>query len=207
MPSVTGKRVALAGLVLVATGAGGMWLSAGRHAEAPRMAASTQPPSGETSSTGALVEFRDEQAGFALSYPTGWTRPTSSDPQVAFVAAEKDPAQNQGGSILIRVTALEAPVGKEQLGEARKATDAVVASAQGVEIKADPVETEQGGLPGLYYLYTFRDPVSGQRGAHSHYFLFRGRTMISIVFQALPQDDFGRLASLFDRVAGSFRLL
>ena len=216
MPSVTGKRIALAGLVLLATGAGGMWLSAGRHADAPRMAASTQPRSGDSSSTasgtprastGALVEFRDEHAGFALSYPTGWMRPVSSDPQVAFVTAEKNPAQNQGGSILVRVTALEAAVGKEQLGEARKATDAIVASAEGVEIKANPVETEQGGLPGLYYLYTFRDPVSGQRGAHSHYFLFRGRTMISVVFQALPQDDFGRLASLFDRVAGSFRVL
>jgi hypothetical protein len=215
MPLVTGKRVALVGLVLFATGVGGMWLSAGRHADAPRMAASTQPRS-ETSSTasgtprapgGALTEFRDERGGFAVSYPTGWLRPTSSDPQVAFVAAEKDPAQNQGGSALIRVTALDGPVGKEQLGEARKATDAIVASAKGVELKAEPAETEQGGLPGLYYLYTFRDPVSGQRGAHSHYFLFRGRTMISVVFQALPQDDFGRLASLFDRIAGSFRAL
>jgi hypothetical protein len=31
--------------------------------------------------------------------------------------------------------------------------------------------------------------------------------MISLVFQALPQDDFGRLAPLFDRVTGSIRLL
>jgi hypothetical protein len=154
-----------------------------------------------------MTEFRDDQAGFAISYPTGWIRPTSSDPQVALVAAEKDPAQNEGGSILVRVAALEAQVGEEQLGEAQKATDAIVASANGVELKAEPAETVQGGLPGLYYLYTFRDPVSGQRGAHSHYFLFRGRTMISVVFQALPQDDFGRLASLFDRVAGSFRAL
>jgi hypothetical protein len=31
--------------------------------------------------------------------------------------------------------------------------------------------------------------------------------MISVVFQALPQDDFARLAPLFDRVAGSMRTL
>jgi hypothetical protein len=31
--------------------------------------------------------------------------------------------------------------------------------------------------------------------------------MISIVFQALPESDFGRLAPLFDRVAGSLRVL
>ena len=74
-------------------------------------------------------------------------------------------------------------------------------------LKAEPTETEQGGLPGVYYLYTFRDPVSGLRGAHSHFFLFKGQTMISLVFQALPDGDFGRLAPLFDRVAGSLRVL
>ena len=123
------------------------------------------------------------------------------------MAAEYDPAKNQGGSVLVRVTPLDAPVGKAQLGEARKATDAIVASSDGVALKAEPTATEQGGLPGLYYLYTFRDPVSGSRGAHSHFFLFKGQTMISLVFQALPDGDFGRLAPLFDRVAGSIRVL
>jgi hypothetical protein len=42
---------------------------------------------------------------------------------------------------------------------------------------------------------------------HSHFFLFKDKTMISLVFQALPQDDFTRLAPLFDRVTGSIRLL
>jgi hypothetical protein len=205
MLSTTAKRAALAGCVLLAAGAGGMWLSAGRPAHAPRMAASTQAAGEKSASTADLAEFRAEQAGMALSYPKDWLRPTSADSQVVFVAAEKDPAQNQGGSILVRVTGLGAPVTKDQLGEARKLTDAVVASGEGVELKAEPAETQQGGLPGLYYLYTFRDPVSGQRGAHSHYFLFRGNTMVSLVFQALPQDDFGRLAPVFDRVAGSLR--
>ena len=71
----------------------------------------------------------------------------------------------------------------------------------------EPAETELGGMPGWYYLYTFKDPVSGQRGAHSHYFLFKGRTMFSVVFQTVPQDDFGRLAPLFDRVAASLQAL
>ena len=49
--------------------------------------------------------------------------------------------------------------------------------------------------------------VSGLVGAHSHYFLFKGSTMISIIFQALPDGHFARLAPLFDRVAGSLRVL
>jgi hypothetical protein len=31
--------------------------------------------------------------------------------------------------------------------------------------------------------------------------------MISFVFQALPKDDFRRLAPLYDEVIGSFRVL
>jgi hypothetical protein len=31
--------------------------------------------------------------------------------------------------------------------------------------------------------------------------------MISLVFQALPQDDFSRLAPLFDRVVASIRMV
>jgi hypothetical protein len=31
--------------------------------------------------------------------------------------------------------------------------------------------------------------------------------MISFVFQALPQDDFRRLASLYDEVIASFKVL
>jgi hypothetical protein len=200
-----GTKLLVAGAgVLVVLGAGTLF-SVTR--DTPRMPVTTQarsvvPPQGDE-----LVEFRSEEAGFALSYPKAWVRATAPNAQIVLVAAEQDPAKNQGGSILARVTPLDAPVGKAQLGEARKATDAIVASSDGVTLKAEPTETEQGGLPGLYYLYTFRDPVSGRTGVHSHFFLFKDKAMISLVFQALPQDDFGRLAPLFDRVAGSLRAL
>ena len=198
-----GKKILMAGLgLMVVTGAGTLF-SVSRHT--PRMPAATQARS--VAPTEDLVEFRDDAAGFALSYPKAWTRATAPNPQIVLVAAEHDPAKNLGGSILLRVTPLDAPVGKAQLAEARKATDAIVASGEGVALRAEPIETEQGGLPGLYYLYTFRDPVSGQTGVHSHFFLFKDSAMISLVFQTLPEGDFGRLAPLFDRVAGSLRVL
>ena len=198
-----GKKMLVAGIGLMVVVGAGTLFSVRR--DTPRMPAATQARS--VVSTEDLVEFRDDQAGFALSYPKAWVRATAPNPQIVLVVAEHDPAKNQGGSILVRVTPLDAPVGKAQLPEARKATDAIVASADGVALRADPVETEQGGLPGLYYLYTFRDPVSGLPGAHSHFFLFKGPTMISVVFQALPDGDFARLAPLFDRIAGSLRVL
>ena len=206
-----GKKMLAAGIgLMVLVGAGTLFAV---RRDTPRRPAATQarmPAATQARSvapTDELVEFRNDQAKFALSYPNTWIRATAPNPQIVLVAAEHDPAKNQGGSILVRVTPLDAPIGKTQLSEARKATDAIVASAEGVALRAEPMETEQGGLPGLYYLYTFRDPVSGAIGAHSHYFLFNGPNMISVVFQALPDDDFVRLAPLFDRVAGSLRVL
>jgi hypothetical protein len=212
MSSSSAKRMVVAGLGLVLVAGAGTWMAAARDTGARRMPATTQARSVEaaapaTAQPGELAELRDDKAGFALSYPKAWVRATAPNPQIVLVAAEHDPAKNQGGSILVRVTPLDAPVGKAQLGEARKATDAIVSSSEGVALKAEPSETEQGGLPGLYYLYSFRDPVSGLTGVHSHFFLFKDKAMISLVFQALPQDDFGRLAPLFDRVVGSIRML
>jgi hypothetical protein len=206
---VNAKRSLVIGLGLVLIAGAGTWRVAARDTGGHPMPPSTQARSVETAPAPAdgLVEFRDDQAGFALSYPAAWIRATAANPQIALVVAEQDPAKNQGGSILVRVTPLDTPVTKAQLAEARKATDAIVGSSDGVALKAEPTETQQGGLPGLYYLYTFRDPVSGQTGVHSHFFLFKDKAMISLVFQSLPQSDFGRLAPLFDRVATSLRAL
>ena len=212
MPLSSAKRMIVAGLGIVLVAGAGTWMAAARDTGTRRMPATTQARSVEAAAPAPaqpdeLTEFRDDQAGFALSYPKAWVRATAPNPQIVLVAAEHDPAQNQGGSILVRVTPLDAPVGKAQLPEARKATDAIVSSSDGLALRAEPTEIEQGGLPGLYYLYTFRDPVSGRTGVHSHSFLFKDKAMISIVFQALPESDFGRLAPLFDRVAGSLRAL
>jgi hypothetical protein len=206
---VSAQRSITIGLGAVLIASAGTWMVAARDTGGHQMPPATQARSVETAPAPAdeLVEFRDDQSGFALSYPKAWIRAIAANPQIALVAAENDPAKNQGGSILVRVTPLDAPVAKAQLAEARKATDAIVASSDGVALKAEPTETEQGGLPGLYYLYTFRDPVSGQTGVHSHFFLFKDKAMISLVFQALPQGDFVRLAPLFDRVTASLRAL
>jgi hypothetical protein len=126
---------------------------------------------------------------------------------VALVVEEKAPEVNQGGSILARNLTLAAPVDESTLPAAREITDRIVTSGEGIQLLAQPTVIHQGGLPGYFYFYSFKDPASGQEGAHTHYFLFKGPTMISFVFQALPKEEFQGLAKLFDEVIATFRVI
>src|SRR6185295_3604845 len=102
-----GKKVLAAGFGLMILVAAVTLISVNRHAT-PHMPATTQARS--VAPIDDLVEFRDDQAGFALSYPKAWVRANAPNPQIVLVAAEQDPVKNQGGSILVRVTPLDAPV-------------------------------------------------------------------------------------------------
>jgi hypothetical protein len=203
------KWIKITAVVVVGLVAAGIAFAAGhRSVDKPEPAASSAtstPTSGQA--TGGLVEFRDEKDGFAISYPSNWLRLQSTDPSVVLVVSEKAPEQNTGGSVLTRTITLANPVGQDQLAEAKKITDEIVTKGPGVELKFEPKAITQGGLPGWLYLYTFADQASGQRGVHSHYFLFKDRTMISFVFQALPETEFTRLAPVFDDVIATFRAL
>jgi hypothetical protein len=171
-------------------------------------ASQTTAPSATTAATAAtgLVEFRDEKAGWAISYPQAWNRLEPKDAEIALVVSEKPPEQNTGGSILARDLTLGAPVNDGNLAAAKEVTDRIV-TGDGIQHITEPTVVRQAGLPGYFYFYRFKDPASGQEGVHSHYFLFKGSTMISFVFQALPKDDFQRLANLYDDVIASFRVV
>jgi hypothetical protein len=155
----------------------------------------------------ALVEFRDKKAGWAISYPKNWNVLQSQDADVVLVVSEKPPELNNGGSILGRDLTLGTPVDEAKLPAAKEVTDKIVTSGEGIQMLAQPTIIHQAGLPGYFYFYSFKDPATGQEGVHTHYFLFKGSTMISFVFQALPKDNFQALAHLFDEVIGSFRVL
>ena len=207
---MTRKMVMALALPVVAAGAITVGLVAGnRSVDPPKKAASATTSTRALGNGGKLVEFRDDTHGFAISYPEGWMKLASTDAEVVLVVSDRDPAEGRGGSILARVVDTGVVIGPDTLGEAKKFTDQVLAAGQGVELKAEPTQINQGGLPGWLYFYTFTDPTSGAKGAHTHYFLFKDKVMISLVFQGLPEDEFVRLAKakLFDRVANSFRLL
>ena len=110
-------------------------------------------------------------------------------------------------SLLIRASELQEPVGPQQLPAARQVTDKLVTSNKTVQMITEPKQIELGGLPGFFYFYSFKDTASGQEGAHSHFFLFNGKTMISMVFQTLPRERFATTAPTFDKIAASFHAL
>lgn len=195
------------GVVALVLLVGGSFLAGKSMVDSPKQPAASDPTATTAASpTAELVEFRDDKNGWAISYPRSWNRLQPKEAEVALVVSEKPAEQNTGGSILARGLTLAAPVTEGNLAAAKEVTDGIV-TGDGIRHITEPKVVSQAGLPGYFYFYSFKDPASGQEGVHSHYFLFKGSTMISFVFQALPKDDFQRLANLFDQVIGTFRLL
>lgn len=193
----------VAGVLLV----GGSFFAGKSMVDSPkRPAASETPATTASPRTAELVEFRDDKNGWAISYPKSWNRLEPKDADVALVVSEKPAEQNSGGSILARGLTLAAPVTDANLAAAKEVTNGIV-TGDGIQHITEPRIVRQAGLPGYFYFYSFKDPASGQEGVHSHYFLFKGSTMISFVFQALPKDEFQRLAILYDEVIASFKVL
>ncbi|MGH4010994.1 MAG: hypothetical protein ACRDTH_23025 [Pseudonocardiaceae bacterium] len=149
-----------------------------------------------------FTAFRSELAGFELAYPTSWSKLNTNDPQILLLAS-----QGTQDSFLVRSLELQAPVGPKELPAAKQLTDQIVTSNETVQMVTEPKQIELGGLPGFFYFYSFKDPSSGQEGAHSHYFLFNGKTMISLVFQSLPKEHFPTSAPTFDKITSTFRAL
>lgn len=200
---MTGKRAVAvgAGVATLAT-AGVLAVGVGHRATT-----SAGPPTGAATTAAApaaqapgLVEFRSPEVGFALGYPGDWTRLYPPDPQVPLLAA-KGPH-----SFLVRVLDLQTEIGPQELPAARQLTDDIVMSDPSVKLLAEPKQVNIAGLPGHFYFYNFTDPGTGLTGAHSHFFLFKGKTMIGLVFQTLPADRFKDGATTFDLITGTFRV-
>jgi hypothetical protein len=149
-----------------------------------------------------FTEFRSDQAAFELAYPSNWTKLSPKDPQVLLLLS-----QGTEDSLLVRASELPQPVGPQQLPAARQVTDKLVMSNKSVSMVTEPKQIDLGGLPGFFYFYNFKDPATGQEGAHSHFFLFNGKTMISMVFQTLPKERFPDSAKTWDQIAASFHSL
>lgn len=161
------------------------------------------PASGSTTSTTPagddFTKHKDEEFGFSISYPKEWERleppAEQKDIRLLLSAGGQD-------SLLVRVVRIEQEVTAENLGDVKAFTDSIVS---GADIKVLQERTiTLGGMPGFYYLYSFNDEASGTQGLHAHYFLFQGKKMNTLVFQALPADNFAKLADTFDTVAESF---
>jgi hypothetical protein len=149
--------------------------------------------------------FKDPAGAFEGGYPATWQRmPTSGQ----FILLAQGP---NGASYEVAKTTITAPVNATNLGAAKKLTQRIVKSGPQVKLLTtrytQPGVVSIGGLPGLLYLYTFVDPTTGETGAHAHYFLFDGKTMITLVFQSLPSNNFTAQAHEFDQIARQFHVV
>ena len=138
-----------------------------------------------------FVTVADDEGGFTIKHPKEWKsiRPPAGDERLLLSAG----GQNY---LRLRVVAIEPGI------DVKSSIEQGLTS-EGVKVVKQQ-EITVNGIPGLYYLYTFSDPSTEKEGVHAHYFLVRGQKMYTMVFQALPTEEFTRLAPVFDKVAESF---
>lgn len=201
------KRVAfiVIGVVLVAalaTGAGlfAQNLFSSAPPPAPPKAPGNSAPAANAPPPKDFTEFKDDKLGVSLSYPGSWARLKTNDPQIALLVSN-GPEE----SFLMRSTPLKKEVGPQNMAEAKNLTDQIIGANKGTQQVTEPKQLELGGLPGFFYFYSFKDEASGQMGAHSHFFLFKGKTMLTLVFQSVPSNQFPNHAKTYDQITGSFK--
>jgi hypothetical protein len=185
--------VGVAALVVVLLGTCG-WVI-GRELTSSSAAHHRHP----TAAAPSFASFKDPSGLFQGDYPSTWKRVQTGNPSIVLLAQGPN-----GASYLVQKSTVTAPVGLANLAAAKKFTDRVVHSGSQVKLLRPPIELTLGGLPGFLYLYTFADPSTGDIGAHAHYFLFDGKTVITLVFQSLPSNTFEAEAPLFDQIAKTF---
>lgn len=183
-------------IILVAIGLGTGAIVLGRHSGAHR--AVQRPLSANAPAN--FVTYRDPADGFSIGYPRTWTRVVPPGNGLALLL-------NVSGqdAVSVRLFGLQSAVrGAKDLAAIKSVTDGILGTA-GTNIQILHQQTfTLNGMPGYYYLYTFPGTNGGPGGVHAQYFLFQGRTMNELVFQAVPASDFPHLAPVFDQVANTF---
>lgn len=147
-----------------------------------------------------FATLKHPTSGFHISYPRSWQQFESNDPprEVPLVAGP-------GGDdfVLVRLCRLPDEIPPDAVPALRPGFDAIIQKG-GTNI-LEQKQITLNRLPGFHYLYTFVDEQKQQQGVHSHYFLVDKATVIQIVFQALPVEDFEGLSATFDKIANSFQ--
>jgi hypothetical protein len=134
-----------------------------------------------------------------MSYPQGWVRLSSKDAGVRLLA--RGPG---GASLLVRLATLGVTVDGRTLAEVEALTGQKLRAQHGVSIVAGPKLLSINNLPGFLFIYSFVDPTTQQRSAHSQITLFSGKRMYTLVYQTAAAASLVTLAPLFDQVTDTF---
>ena len=150
---------------------------------------------------GTLVDYVDPEGRFSLKYPATWRQEPSPEPLVRLEIFS--PA-----NALLRVQLVPLPpeVDATDSASIKALTDSYVRTEFATILTESAIEpTDPSGLKGYYYFYRQTDPDSGIEGVNSHFFLVQGSVMHSLVFQAVPPEEFSRWADDFDVIVESYR--
>lgn len=167
------------------------------------------PPAGKTPPTTAFKlpkDFRtfvDPEAGIKLSFPKDWEQHSTSDLPDKALRLVAGPA-GTGDSISVRVIPYASEVTAANIDDQKNVFDALFAPEK-IKVFVNQKATV-AGLTALFYVYEFNDEATGKAGIHAHYFVFQGKKMVSLIFQALPGDRYKLLAPVFDTIAASLKV-
>lgn len=198
LPSRRGWVVAGVCLVIVVLGWALLGQGGGDGSRAV-LTPSTVPPSVTASAgNGAPIVFRDEQAGFTITYPRSWREltPTAADMRLAVESGEDD-------GLELRVIPIKTVANDVNIGSFKAMTDALVYVNSSVKLLRSQQVTLNGRLT-YYYVTTYQDRVSGQEGVHEQYFIFDGLRMFALRFQSSPASEYAAQSTVYAQVADSF---
>jgi hypothetical protein len=144
------------------------------------------------------VRFTDPQAGISLSYPAGWRPLETTDPEVRLLVAAGPSA-----SLSLRVSDTKIDeVTQDSLPVVKSLTDELLGADQRARQLSPAAAVVVGGLPGYRYRYTYTG-TDGTIGAHVHFFFFKPRKLIQLVFQTVPATQLESVEPTFERIAGT----
>ena len=196
-------RVLLALLVVAA-------LAAGAYAFGTYQAGKARPD-GDAKAPGTTVfqtpkEFAtltDPETGVKLSVPNNWAQYSTKDLADKAIRLMVG-IPNTGDTVVVRVSSYSSEITEANLADQKNVFDQLLA-AEKIQIFVNE-STKLGNLPALFYVYRFTDAATGTSGIHAHYFVFQGRKMVSLIFQALPEARYETLAPTFDKIANSLEI-
>ncbi len=150
-----------------------------------------------------FVPLADPATGVKLSVPKDWVRYSTRDlPDKALRLSVGIP--NTGDTVVVRVSPYSTEITEANLGDQKNLFDELLGGEK-IQIFVNQ-PTKLAGLPALFYVYRFTDEATGKAGIHAHYFVFQGRKMVSLIFQALPESRYETLAATFDTIANSLEV-
>jgi hypothetical protein len=145
------------------------------------------------------TRFHETVSDVSLSFPKSWLRLPSPDPEVPLLVVA--PGRTAVLQLRRSVTGLDEDITKATLPIAKRLTDPLFAAIKHTKLLEPPKSVDLGGLVGWRYRYT----INGDQRARDHYFLFKGRYLLAMVFEVKPASRLQTLTPQLNRIANSVR--